>query len=302
LKKRFIFSYGDTISSQLNEPNERWENISWEPKHEKKVMDYLHSRWAGDKDWLNIIKANQRVSFIDYAQKQGVDLNKPIVGLLTNIIWEAFAEYTCRVFPDMLTWIKKTIDYFSKRQDIQLLIRVHPAECQGNASKQYALDEINKMFPELPSNVFIIKPDENINTYEAMGYCDAAIIYQTQAGLELAAQGIPVLLPGDAYIRNKGIAYESFNEDEYFEQLDQLPFSKRLSEDIVKRARKYAYHAFYRNMIPLSFLEETQDWMLFKSTLKKLDELLPNTDEGLDIICNGLLNGSAYIYPDEKNE
>lgn len=302
LKGRFIFTHGEILHSMLHEPNESWENIKWEEKQETRIMDYLNSRWTGSKDWLSIPKDNQRISFADFAKEQKMDLNKPIIGLLTNIIWESYAEYKSRVFSDMLIWIKKTIQYFEKRKDLQLLIRIHPAEKQWHVSRQLALDEIKKMFKKLPANVFIINSDVNVSTYEAMEYCDSVLIYQTQTGLELAAQGIPVIAAGDAFVRNKGITYEPCSEQEYYQQLDMLPFKKPLSEDRVHRAKKYAYHAFYRKMIPLSFTEESNDWMLYKTKIKKLDELLPNVDPGLDIICKGILNEGQFVYPAEEYE
>lgn len=301
LKGRFSFVHGDVLPSILNEPNHLWENYKWGDEQEKKVMDYLDSRrGTGSKDWLTIAKDKNYIPFEEFAKEKKLDLNKPIIGFLTNIIWEAVAEYDSKAFPDMLTWILKTINYFKKRKDLQLLIRIHPAEKQWHVSRQLTLDEIMKHFKELPANVFVINSNEDVNTYEAMEYCDSAIIYQTQTGLELAARGIPIIVAGDAWIRNKGIVSEPLSEEEYFKQLDQLPFNERLSEEKISRARKYAYHAFFRKMIPLSFLEGTEDWMLYRPTLKKLDELLPNSNVGLDIICEGILNQTPYIYPAEE--
>ncbi|MDR3491489.1 MAG: capsule biosynthesis protein [Gammaproteobacteria bacterium] len=302
LKNRFIFSRGETLYSMLHEPNSSWENIKWGTSQEKVIMDYLNSRWGNTKDWLPIPKENIKISFKDFANEKKIDLNKPIVGLLTNIIWEAYAEYNSRIFPDMLTWLQKTISYFAKRKDLQLLIRIHPAEQMWNISRQPALIEINKMFPKLPSNIFIIESNTNVSTYEAMQHCDSVIIYQTQTGIELTAMdGIPVVVAGDAWIRNKDIAHEPSSEEEYFSCLNQMPFKSRLSDEKIQRARKYAYHAFYRKMIPLTFFEETKDWLLFKSKIKKLDELMPNVHKGLDIICDGLMNGTPFIYPDEEH-
>lgn len=302
-KRRFNITHGAVLHSLLYEPNELWENMKWGEAQEKKIMDYLNSRWDNSKDWLPIPKENKKILFTEFANEKGLDLNKPIIGMLTNIIWEAYAEYKSRVFPDMFTWLQKTINYFKSRKDLQLLIRIHPAEEMWNVSRQLAVNEIKKMFLNLPSNVFIIESNRNINTYEAMSYCDAVITYQTTTGIELAAiQGMPIIVTGDAAIRNKGIAHEPLTEDEYFNKLDQLPFKKRISEDKRTRARKYAYHVFLRKMIPLNFFEETKDWKLYESTLKKLDDLLPNAHEGLDIICDGILNGSPFIYPSEEYE
>jgi hypothetical protein len=301
-KQRFFFTHDNPLQYLLHEPTAAWENMQWSEKHENKIMNYLNSRWNGNKDWLTIAKERKNITFDEFAKEKKIDLSKPIIGLLTNIIWEAVAEYKSRIFPDMLTWIKETINYFSKRKDLQLLIRIHPAESQGNASRQLALDEINKLFKKIPENVFIINSDNNVSTYEAMEYCDAAIIYQTQAGIELAAQGIPIIVAGDAWIRYKNIVLEPNSKDEYLKQLDQLPFKQRLSNEKILRAKKYAYHAFFRKMIPLAFFEETNDWMLYKPTIKKLDELLPNCDLGLDVICDGIINNTSFVYPADEYE
>lgn len=303
LKRRFIFTPGETLHAMLHEPNDMWENFNYGEKQENEILAYLNSRWGNTKDWLPIPKEKKYTPFVEFAAEKKMDLNKPIIGLLTNIVWEAYAEYQSRIFPDMLTWIRKTIAYFKKRSDLQLLIRIHPAEEMWNISRQLALDEINKMFPELPSNVFIIESTQNVSTYEAMKYCDSVIIYQTQTGIELAAmEGTPIIVAGDAWIRNKDIAHEPSNEEEYFKLFDQLPFKQRLSYDKIQRARKYAFHAFFRKMIPLNFFEETKDWLLFESKLKHLDELLPNVHEGLDIICDGIMNQTPFIYPAEDKE
>jgi hypothetical protein len=300
MKKRFIFTHGDYSLAMRNEPNEEWRDISWNEKQQQVIMDYLNSRWSGNKDWVQIPKKEKSTSFIEFAKEKNIDLTKPIVGLLTNIVWEAAAEYKSRAFPDMLEWISKTIKYFKKRSDLQLVIRIHPAEVTGNVSQQGALTEIKKMFDVLPKNVFIINPNDNINTYDAMLHCDTVLIYQTQAGHELAMLGVPVIVTAEAWARGKGIMIEPSSENEYFQCLDQLPCKKRLTDETISHARKYAYHAFFRKMIPLSFLEETNDWMLYKPTLNKLDDLLPGMDLGLDIICDGILNQTPFTYPAEK--
>jgi hypothetical protein len=301
MKNRFLVARGEILHNMLYEPTNMWEDFQWGDAQEKKIMSYLDTRWSNKHDWVPITKDNINIPFVDFAKTKGIDLEKPIIGLLTNLIWEAFAEYKSRCFPDMLTWIRETIEFFAKRKDLQLLIRIHPAEKMWNASRQFVYEEIRLMFPKLPANIFIIEPTENINTYEAMNQCDSVLIYQTQTGIELAAmQGKSIIVAGDAWIRNKGVAYEPATRDEYFGLLNQLPLNQSISQEKTNRARKYSYHAFYRMMIPLSFFEETKDWMLFKPTLKNLDELLPNRDKGLDVICDGILNGTPFIYPAEE--
>ena len=51
--------------------------------------------------------------------------------------------------------------------------------------------------------------------------------------------------------RGKGISRDPTTQKEYFAVLDSLPWRRRLDARRVERARKYAYHFFFRRMIPL---------------------------------------------------
>ena len=118
------------------------------------------------------------------------------------------------------------------------------------------MDEINNAFPTLPENVFIIPPESRISTYAAMLQCNAVIIFGTKTGVELTSMGIPVIVAGEAWIRNKGITLDAGSIKEYFDLLAGLPLSTRLDDATIERARKYAFHFFFRRMIPLEFFNQ----------------------------------------------
>jgi hypothetical protein len=178
---------------------------------------------------------------------------------------------------------------------------VHPAELTGIIpSRQLIVDEIKRAFPRLPQNVFIIPPESRVSTYAAMLQCDAVIIYGTKTGVELTSMGVPVIVAGEAWIRNKGITFDASSPEEYFHCLNRLPLSKRMEEPRIERARKYAYHFFFRRMIPLEFFESTESRNAYKITLRSLEELKPGMSSGLDIICDGILKGTDFIYPAER--
>jgi hypothetical protein len=81
--------------------------------------------------------------------------------------------------------------------------------------------------------------------------------------------------------------------------LAQLPLGRRLDAATTRRARKYAYHFFFRRMIPLDFFEAKKSSHHFKIAIDNLYELLPEKCKGLDVICNGILRGTDFIYPAE---
>lgn len=147
-KQCFIFSHGDTYHHTLmSEPVSRWEDIPWTPNMEKELMEYLKSRWRGSRDWI-WFQDNPEEDLKMVAREVGVDFSRPCVGLLTNVFWDAQLHYPANAFRDMLDWIFQTIGWFSRRPDLQLIIRVHPAEVRGMIpSRQLVVDEIKKTFP-----------------------------------------------------------------------------------------------------------------------------------------------------------
>jgi hypothetical protein len=222
------------------------------------------------------------------------------VALLTNVMWDAQLHYPANAFESMLDWVLQTIQYFAGRPDLQLLIRVHPAEIRGTArSRQPLVPEIERAFPQLPPNVFVIPPESQISTYAAVATANAAIIYGTKTGVELTSAGIPTIVAGEAWIRNKGLTLDASSPADYFKILDTLPLAERMPAEQVTRARQYAYHFFFRRMVPVPCIVPTKAVPPYKVALDRLDDLLPGRQPGLDVICDGILTGSPFVYPAE---
>jgi hypothetical protein len=296
-KKCFIFSHGDTYHHTLmNEPVEKWENLPMTKVMETELMEYLQSRWYGTNDWIWFHEKPQ-FDLTSIARETGVDFTKPCIGLLTNVVWDAQLHYPANAFPNIIDWMVKTITYFNKRPDLQLLIRVHPAEIRGTLpSRQRMVDEINQAFPELPPNIFVIPPESQVSTYAAMQQCNAVIIFGTKTGVELTSMGIPVIVAGEAWIRNKGLTLDASSVEEYFQLLDRLPLAGRLDDATLRRARLYAYHFFFQRMIPVKIMESAKGIVTYQPRLNELGDLSPGKDPGIDLICDGILLNKDFIY------
>jgi len=298
-KQRFIFTHHETYhQALLSEPTTLWETLAWSDDLETELMEYLKSRWYGTRDWIWFHeKPQEELSLI--ANELGIDFSRPCIGMLTNVMWDAQLHYRANAFPNMLDWTLRTIQYFIDRPELQLIIRIHPAEIRGTLpSRQPLLAEIQKAFPKLPKNVFVIAPESQISTYAVMLQCNAVIIYGTKTGVELASSGMPVIVAGEAWIRNKGITFDAKSADDYFRLLGQLPFTTQLSDNLTQRARKYAYHFFFQRMIPLKCMAPTDDWPPYRVGISNLAELQPGYDPGLDLVCEGIMTGSEFIYRD----
>jgi len=295
-KRRFIFSHDDTYHHTLmHEPLEHWEDLPLPAAQERELLQYLSSRRDGVFDWIVFHRPNRQTPQ-DIARRLGLDGSKPVIGLLTSVTWDAQLHYPANAFPNMIEWLVQTCEYFARRPDLQLLIRVHPAEISGfPRSRQPILGELRKRLPSLAPNIIVVPPDSGMSTYGLMSLCNAAIIYSTKTGVELTSVGIPVIVAGEAWIRNKGITLDASSPAEYFRILERLPFSDRLAPSQLARARRYAYHFFFNRMIPLPFIEPKAGFPIYRLKLTALEQLLPGQSEGLDTICSGILSRQPFV-------
>ena len=295
-KRRFIFSHDDTYHHTLmTEPRELWEGLELGEAQERELMQYLGSRREGLFDWI-VFHRPTKQDPEEIARRLGLDRAKPVIGLLTNVAWDAQLHYPANAFPNMLEWLVQTCEYFAARPDLQLLIRVHPAEISGfPPSRQPILDELRKRVPVLARNITVVPPDSGMSSYALMSLCNAAIIYGTKMGVELTSVGLPVIVAGEAWIRNKGVTHDASSPAEYFRLLAQLPFAERLGPTQLARARRYAYHFFFNRMIPLPFIEPKAGYPIYRLKLEGLHELLPGGSPGLDTICAGILGGAPFV-------
>ncbi len=300
-KRRFIFSHNDTYHHTLmTEPHEHWESLELTQTKEQELMQYLASRREGLFDWIVFHRPKENDSQ-NISRNFGIDSSKPVIGLLTNVSWDAQLHYPANAFPNMLDWLVTTCKYFETRQDLQLLIRVHPGEVSGfPKSRQPIIKELKKHIQTIPKNIIIVPPESEASTYSLMSVCDSAIIYGTKMGVELTSVGLPVIVAGEAWIRNKGLTYDASTPDEYLKLLDKLPFRTQLDSTVLARARRYAYHFFFNRMIPLPFIEPKTNYPIYRLKLTKLDHLFPGQSKGLDTICNGILQGKPFVFNNDS--
>ena len=81
-----------------------------------------------------------------------------------------------------------------------------------------------------------------------------------------------------------------------FEFLESLPLSGRMDDESKQRARKYAYHFFFRRMVPVEVIQPTDDSYSFLININNFSDLMPGKNAGLDTICTGILTGEDFIY------
>src|SRR5690606_26283042 len=83
----FIFNHDETYHHGLmNEPVTAWQDMRWDAGHRDHISHYLRSRWVGQQDWVQF--HHDPVFDVGSIEKEtGIDLSRPTVGLLTNVVW-----------------------------------------------------------------------------------------------------------------------------------------------------------------------------------------------------------------------
>lgn len=197
----------------------------------------------------------------------GLD-QRPIVLLATNVIGDSLTLGR-QVFSDSMTeWLNRTVDYFSRNPQVQLVARIHPGELitQGPS----VAEVIRGTLDELPEHIHIVPADAEVNTYDLVEIADLGLVYTTTVGLEMAMSGIPVLVIGQTHYRGKGFTLDPVTWEDYFTTLDRVcgePEVYRLTQEQVNRAWEYAYRFFFEYPHPFPWhivhlWEDVKGWPL----------------------------------------
>lgn len=185
--------------------------------------------------------------------------DRPIVLLATNVLGDSLTLGRQVFTRTMAEWVSRTILYFIGRPDVQLVIRIHPGEV---LTREYSMvDVVRQTLPELPEYIHVVQPAEKINTYDLIDLANVGLVYTTTVGLEMALNGIPVVVAGQTHYRGRGFTYDPSSWVEYFKILGRLlekPDNFHLEQEKIDLAWRYAYHFFYT--FPLPFPWHIKFW------------------------------------------
>jgi len=176
---------------------------------------------------------------------------RPMALLATNVLGDSLTLGRQRITQTMAEMIVRTIAYFMRHPEVQLVVRVHPGELKTHGTSM--VDVINQAYPELPENIHIIRPEDKTNTYDLMEIADFGLVYTTTVGMEMAMSGLPVIVTGKTHYAGKGFTLDPQTWQEYEQMLDQVsqnPTASRLTPKQVEKAWLYAYLFFFEFSLP----------------------------------------------------
>jgi len=193
---------------------------------------------------------------------------RPVILLPTNVLGDSLTLGRHIFSESMTEWLERTIEFFSRRKDVQFVIRVHPGEQIGWGPSVY--DILSEKFPQLPENIHLLPAGAEVNTYDLVNTADIGLVFTTTVGMEMAMSGLPVIVTGQTHYRNKGFTLDAESWDSYFEILNaclQDPERYRPTREQVEVAWTYAYRFFFEYPQPFPWhvqhvWKDAENWPL----------------------------------------
>jgi Capsule polysaccharide biosynthesis protein len=223
----------------------------------------------------------------------GLRRDARVLSAFSNLAWDTALLGRDVAFESQFDWLARTCEAAGSRDDVELVIRVHPAESRWGTAQPVEGELISRL-GALPGNVHLVRPDEPLSSYGLLAISDLVLCYTTTVGLEAAVRGIPVAVAGRPHYRGRGFTIDIESHADLERALVE---PQTMSADQVELARRYAFAFFFRLMIPFRHVTTIGDRLTGVTT--SAEELLPGRDPYLDFICDRILDGGDLILPAE---
>ena len=200
----------------------------------------------------------------------GLD-SRPVVMLAANVLGDSLTLGRDIFASSMTEWMTRTMQFFSKRPEVQVAVRVHPGETLVPKAKSMA-KVVADAITDLPEHIHVIGAADKINTYDLIEIADLGLAYTTTVGLETAMNGRPVIVCGETHYRGRGFTLDPNTWEEYWGELEKVLADfpgHRLPENKIEKAWNYAYRFFFEYPRPfpwrlMNFWDDLALWPLGK--------------------------------------
>jgi hypothetical protein len=104
------------------------------------------------------------------------------------------------LFSGQFEWISFLMAYARERPDRHVIIRLHPRMFPNKRENVLSpiVEQLMALLEARPTNVSINLPSDGVSLYDLMQVIDVVLSFRSSVGAELAAFGIPVVVPANA--------------------------------------------------------------------------------------------------------
>lgn len=220
----------------------------------------------------------------------------PTAVLFTNLTWDSAVFGKNVMFPTMEAWVVHTIEWFRSHPDVQLILRIHPAE-ELYRSPHPLTEVILGRVGRLPPNVILVDSDSPISSYALAEIADLGLVYSSTIGMELPLIGRPVVVCGDVHYRGKGFTNDPTTIEEYEHMLGRLRDRSHptLSDGEREMAFRYGHYFFFHLGVPLHFLRYGSTSQIPELRISSWAEVMRGQDVVLDRVCRAIVEGGSFL-------
>lgn len=271
-----------------------WREIPLDATENAELDSYLATREDNRADFFRYfaVTSGDKAAFL---ARYDVDPGRyrQIVGLFTNVAFDAATLQRHRPFHDMYDWVEEVVDYASRHPEMLLLIKAHPAESrfiEPTPERWRIAPWLRRRCGLLPSNVRIIAPDDDVSTFLLYRMIDLGLVHSSSVGLEMALLGKPVLTTGSGvHYEQPGIVLVPTDRQDYAAKLAAQLSGRSTFQPDRELTRRYAYTLYFRKSIPFEPLD-VDGWEPVGCAIDSLAELAPGNFPGLDLLCDAILS------------
>jgi len=256
-KKKHTEKFNWSTSGDWWDVSKEWEIVRDKPLDQqqmKRIDAYLESRRDHSSDTLKYNFGAEETKQESY-QRLGLDPAKPTFVAFTNVLWDAASAQREIVFDNPIQWIIESIKWFKDHPDLQLVVKIHPAEVVIGTNQPFA-SIINAQIRELPENVRIIEPHEEVNSWSIMQIADLGLVHTSTIGMEMPLEGVPCAVVSKTHFRGRGFTIDLETKDEYFNLIRNWNREDHDIETMRVLAKRYAFVLFERYQLPFKFFFE----------------------------------------------
>ncbi len=193
-----------------------WDNVSGITTNRSVARNYYWryynntSRVTSDAYCRRLIEKTKQLKSDEHrspATRRHHSCNRPTVLFLGQVYTDASQVFGLRRWPTPMAALQSCVRWCRQHQH-DLVVKLHPKESTGNNTiddRPYNRLTYRKIMGdkhlarELNDLNAIVDEDNSYDTYELIDHCAVAVTVNSQAGLEAAIRGKPVVVCGDAF-------------------------------------------------------------------------------------------------------
>ena len=244
--------------------------------------------------WDNNIISDEN----EICKKLNIDPSKNLLICFPNVYWDSTHMGLNGVSKDLTTWLFDMIEFVRDKDDFQLIIRAHPGEIKVPKvlqSKKTILDSIKAKVIDMPKNIVLIEPTDQISSYTLASLANANLVWNGTIGLEIAMKGIKPIVVADAYYSNKGFTLDYLKIDRLFYDLQNEKISTKLSIREKQLLEVFCYHIRFNRKFNPPYYKG------YRATIYNYQDIMRGRNSALDNMVGYFLDKNNYMNIGEFN-